>query len=528
MIFTSIQFVAFVALLFILYYTLPKKLQTPLLFLFSVMFFVSYSAVNLVFIAVTVLSTWGGALIMTRALKNGESYISEHKAELTREERREYKDTVKRRARLILILCLLVNFGILATLKYANFVRHSINAVFAVAESGSDLFFSFALPLGISFYTFMCMGYLIDVYRGKYEADKNLLHVALFASFFPQLVQGPFSRYDELGATLFAPHKFDGDAFSSASLRIAWGYFKKLVLADRVVIALNTLIGSPDEYRGAYVFAAVILYSLRIYADFTGGIDITIGISEALGIKLKENFVLPYFSKSIAEYWRRWHISLGEWFREYLFYPLSISKPINKLAKRLRSRLGAGFSKRLPIYTATIITWFVTGVWHGAAWNFIAWGMANCIVILISQELSPLYEKFHAKTGLGEDGLYGGFMAFRTYLLMGFIRMFDCYASVGITFAAVGSIFTTWNAHVLFDGSMLTLGLSAADYIVLALGAALLFTVSVLNVKKSVRERLAGHPWLRLTSTMALIIAVLLLGAYGLGYDATQFVYNQF
>ena len=528
MIFTSIQFIAFVAVLFILYYTLPKKLQIPLLFLFSVVFFVSYSAVNLVFIAVTVTSTWGGALLMTRTLGRGESYIAEHKAELTRDERRAYKDAVKRRARLILIACLLVNFGILATLKYANFVLSNVSSLFAVEKSESDLFFSFALPLGISFYTFMCMGYLIDVYRGKYAADRNFLHVALFASYFPQLVQGPFSRYDELGATLFVPHKFDGDRFSSAVLRIAWGYFKKLVLADRVVIALNTLIGAPDKYRGAYVFAAVILYSLRIYADFSGGIDITIGISEALGIKLKENFVLPYFSKSIAEYWRRWHITLGEWFREYIFYPISISKPINKLAKKLKPRLGAGFAKRLPIYTATIVTWFVTGVWHGAAWNFIAWGMANCVVILVSQELSPLYEKFHSKTGIGEDGVYGAFMSFRTYLLMGFIRMFDCYASVGITFAAVGSVFTTWNPRVIFDGSMLTLGLAAADYIVLAIGTVLLFTVSVLNTKKGVRERLSAHPWLRLAATMVLILAVLLLGAYGRGYDATQFVYNQF
>lgn len=536
MFFTSIEFIAFCAVLFILYYILPKKAQPWLLLLFSVAFFTSYSVKNLAYIAVTVLTTWGGALLMSHIFKAGDDYAAANKDTMTREDKKAHKAKVKRMARAVLIAVMLFNFGILAVLKYANFVMSNITALFRFETSGTDLFLSIALPLGISYYTFMCMGYMIDVYRGKYKADRNIMHVALFAAYFPQLVQGPFSRFDEMGETLFAPHKFDGDRFSSAALRIAWGYFKKLVLADRVAVAVNALIAAPDQYRGAYVVAAVILYSIRIYGDFTGGIDITIGISEALGIKLKENFVRPYFSKSIAEYWRRWHITLGEWFREYIFYPISISKPINKFAKKLKPRLGAGFAKRLPIYTATIITWFVTGIWHGATWNFIAWGMANCVVILISEELSPLYEKFHAKTGLGEDGVYGAFMSLRTYLLMGCIRMFDCYATVGITFAAIGSIFTVWNPGVLFDGSMLHLTLdtpgyvplAAADYMILALGSALIFVVSVLGEKKTVTERLAPHPWLRLAATMALIFATLVFGAYGLGYNSTDFIYGVF
>ncbi len=541
MFFTSFTFIAFSAVLLLLYYTLPKKVQPYLLLLFSIAFIVSYSPLNLIFISATAVSTWGAAILIGRVYKNGEEYLSAHRDEMSRDERRERRASDKRKAKRLMIICLLFNLGMLAVLKYSGFVLKNVNAIFSFADGDSDIFRTIMLPIGISYYTFMCVGYIVDVYRGKYQPDKNLLHVALYTSYFPQLVQGPFSRYNELGAELSVPHGFDGSAFSESMLRVAWGYFKKLVLADRVAIVLKVLFQNPDEYQGAYVFAAVILYSIRIYGDFTGGIDITIGLSEALGIKLKENFVRPYFSKSIAEYWRRWHITLGEWFREYLFYPLSIAKPVGKLTKKVKAHLGAGFAKRVPVYTATIITWFVTGIWHGAAWNFIAWGMTNCIVILISQELSPLYERFHKKTGVGEDGAYGWFMRLRTYLLMGVIRMFDCYPSVGATLIAVGSMFTTFNPQVLFDGSMTNLTVfnkygeasstvvfGIQEYAVLLIGCTVIFIVGVLGEKKSVLERLSSRPRLRIALTIALVLTTLVFGTYGIGFDSSSFIYTQF
>ncbi len=529
MYFTSYEFIAFAAAVFILYYALPKVCQRPLLIVSSLIFVASYDVLYLPFIIFTAVSTWGAALLMSRTFAVRDAYIKEHKAEMTREERKEYKEKSKGKIRLLLSSALIANLGILCFLKYANFTIHNVNQLFSLVENEADILLDLVLPIGISFYTFMCIGYLVDVSREKYAADKSLLNVALFASYFPSLVQGPFSKYDELGKTLFERHSFDSAAISSGLLRLVWGYFKKLVLADRVMIALNVLFEKPDQYSGAYVFAAIILYSIRIYADFTGGIDITLGFSEMLGIKLKENFVRPYFSKSIAEYWRRWHISLGDWFREYLFYPLSIWGPINKLAKKAKARFGAGFAKRIPVYFSTILVWFVTGIWHGAAWNFIAWGMANCVVILISQELSPLYERFHEKTGIGEGGVYGAFMMVRTYLLMGCIRMFDCYASVGETLSSLGSMFTEWNWHVLFDGSMLTLGLTAADYIVLLCGCVMIFISSVLAERGNpIRERLSKIPFAVPVAIVALTVLTLVFGAYGIGYDSSQFIYNQF
>lgn len=529
MYFTSYEFIAFAAVIFLLYYALPKVMQGPLLLLASFVFIASYDFTYIPFILFTALTTWGAALMISRVNSERDVYLSEHKSEMTKEERKAFKEKAKKKARFFLWGTLVLNLGILAFLKYANFFIYNFNSIFKIAEKSEDLFLDLILPLGISFYTFMCVGYIVDVYREKYKADKSILNVMLFASYFPSLVQGPFSKYDEMGKTLFTWKSFDEEAVLKGLLRVAFGYFKKLVLADRVVIALNVIIGDPEKYSGAFVFSGIILYSLRIYADFTGGIDIALGYSEMLGIKLKENFIRPYFSKNVAEYWRRWHISLGEWFREYLFYPLSICGPINKLAKKLKPKLGAGFAKRLPVYFSTILVWFVTGIWHGASWNFIAWGMANCVVILISQELSPLYAKFHEKTGIGENGIYGVFMMLRTYLLMCCIRMFDCYASVGETFSAFFSMFTKGNWGVLFDGSMLEFGLSASDYAVLLAGALMILISSILaEKKKPLRETLIKIPGAVPVSIVILILIVIVFGTYGIGYDSAQFIYNQF
>ena len=213
------------------------------------------------------------------------------------------------------------NFGILAVLKYSGFTLLNVKSLLDFMNFKNNIpILRFALPLGISFYTFQTMGYIIDVYRDKYPYEKNIFKLALFISFFPQLIQGPISRFDDLKETLFGEHSFDAKAISFGLQRILWGFFKKLVIADRLLPAVNTIVRNPEEYQGVYVLVGMFFYAIQLYADFTGGIDIAIGVAEVFGIRLKENFERPYFSKSITEYWRRWHISLGSWFREYMFF----------------------------------------------------------------------------------------------------------------------------------------------------------------------------------------------------------------
>ena len=542
MLFTSYEFLGFLFLALLVYYIVPKKAQSAVLLGFSYLFYFLSDGRALVFLLVTTVTVFFSAKKLGALHASQEAYLKEHKAELSREEKKALKEDGLKKRRKWLLFGLLLNLGILAVCKYTNFAIANVNGIlhfFGQMEGFSPI--DLLLPMGISFYTFQSLGYLIDVYRGKYPPQESLYQYALFVSFFPQMIQGPISRYDDLSKTLYGPHYFDPAVLASGLQRVLWGYFKKLVIADRLLPAVNLIIRDPEQYHGAYAFAGMLLYALELYADFTGGIDITIGIAEAMGIKVRENFIRPYFSKTVKEYWNRWHITMGSWFTDYIFYPVSVSGPMLKLSKWGRAHLGNFVGKRLTVWVSCLIVWFATGIWHGASWNFIAWGLGNCIILLISQELEPFYRWFHNKVNaklnpdanptLYLDDRFGWklFQILRTILLMSSLRMFDCYRDVPLTFQMFFSIFTTGNWKVLVDGSLLQLGLDMKDLIVIFGGLVLMVTVSLLQRKKSVREQIRAFAYpARFALWFGLFLVVLVLGAYGVGFDASQFIYNQF
>lgn len=530
MLFTSYTFIAFITLLFIIYYVIPKKYQWMLLLGASYLFYSFAGIEYLLYILLTTVSTYVVSRKISKLAQVQSQYLAEHKGELSKEEKKAYKASIKSKQWKWLLFCLLLNFGVLAVLKYTNFAIANINYISNTVGLGTQLsFLKLALPMGISFYTFQTMGYIIDVYRGKYPAERNVFKLALFVSFFPQLVQGPISRFDDLSKTLFQEHSYDSRNVSFGIQRIMWGFFKKMVIADRILVAVNTIIREPETYQGVFVLVGMLFYAFELYADFTGGIDITIGIGEVLGIKIKENFDRPYFSKSITEYWRRWHITMGTWFKDYLFYPISVSRPMLDLSKFSRQKFGNAIGKRIPVYISTMIVWFATGIWHGANWNFIVWGLMNGVVILVSQEFEPFYQWFHKKFIVKHTLGFRLFQVVRTILLMSSLRMFDCYRDVPLTFKMFGTMFTKFNLSELFNGSLMSLGLSRADYVVLLVSLVILLTVSLLQGKGSVRCMLAEKPQVvHYAVYYALTISILLLGAYGVGYDASQFIYNQF
>ena len=529
MLFTSFGFILFLAILFLLYYTIPQKLQWILLLVGSYFFYAFAGWGCLVFIAVTTVSAWYASIRMDRLQRRQKDYLKARKEVLTSQEKKAYKAAVKRKKMGWFLGAILLNFCILAVLKYTNFAIANLNALFSLFGGGQLQLVDLLLPMGISFYIFQTLGYVIDVYRGKYPPEYHLFRFALFVSFFPQLVQGPISRYDDLAPGLYAQHPFDRKTVSFGLQRILWGYFKKLVIADRLLTAVNTIIRGPETYDGIFVLIGMFLYALELYADFTGGIDITIGIAQTLGIPVKENFIRPYFSKNIEEYWRRWHITMGTWFRDYLFYPVSVSKPMMAISKKSRALMGPELGKRVPVYLATLLTWFTTGLWHGASWNFIVWGLLNGVVIILSQECAPLYQRFHSRFHV--NGTFGWklFQVVRTFWLMSALRSLDCYRDVPLTFSMVGTIFTRFSLTPLWDGSLLELGLGMGDWIVAGLGCLLMLAVSLRQRKGSVREQLAASPAVvRYGAVFLLTFAVLIFGAYGIGYDASQFIYNQF
>lgn len=529
MIFTSYGFIAFVALLLVAYYSVPKKLQWMILLIGSYFFYAFSGIENFIFIIATTLSCFFVAKAIEK-LKNGEDeYVALHKDTLQKEERKAYRAKEKKKRLRILLGGVIFNLGILAVLKYTAFMIRNVNSITAIWGAGELAVPSLILPMGISFYIFQSTAYLIDVYRGKTFAEKNVARFALFVSFFPQLLQGPISRHSDLATQLYAEHKLDAKCLKFGIQRVLWGYFKKLVIADRVLVAIKTLVGDTEAYTGAYVFLLIILYSIEIYADFTGGIDITIGISEMLGIRLAENFNRPFSSVSTKEYWNRWHITMGSWFTDYVFNPLSVSKPMLNLSKKTKACLGNGVGKRISVYLSTIITWFLTGLWHGAKWNFIVWGLLNCAVILVSRELEPLYKKFRARfPRLIQSYPYHCFAATRTFLIMGLIRSLDCYANVGVTFRLWTSMFTDFNAPQMLSGGILALGLDIKDYVIIFVSVFLVAIVSRLSQKYDIREKLYGKTALSWALSLMLVVAILLFGAYGIGYDASQFIYTQF
>ena len=534
MLFTSYEFLAFLCLTFILYYAVPKKEKTQwvILLLASYAFYLFAGIECLAFIVATTLIAWVTAIVMGRINKQTADYIEKNKGEMDKEARKAYRAKKKKISLCVLCVGLLLGFGILAVLKYTAFALTNINSLLHLFGSERSLVIpDLLLPLGISFYTFQTMGYLIDVYRGKAEAQKNIAKLALFVSFFPQLAQGPISRYADLEGQLYSAHRFDSDRFFSGLQRILWGYFKKLVIADRILIAMKAMLGDVEQYDGVWALLLIIIYSVEIYADFTGGIDITIGVAESLGIKLKENFNHPFISRSTKEYWNRWHITMGSWFTDYIFYSMSFSKGMQSVSKKSRKLFGNAIGKRIPVYIATITTWFLTGLWHGAAWNFIVWGLLNCLVILVSQELEPLYKRFRARfPRLVESRGYGGFMIVRTFLLMGLIRSLDCYRDVPTTFSMWASIFTRGNYGELFSDKLAEIGFDLTNIAIIGAATLVVCAVNAVLIKKGrdLREDLYRKPWLSYSLFAVLFIAVILFGAYGVGYDASAFIYTQF
>ena len=519
MTFLSGSFFALVLGLLIIYYLLPRRFRYLALLAGSILFYALAGRRYLPFLGGTVVSVYGAARLLGRSLERQKAYVTEHKKDLSREALTAYKKKEGNKRTALFLVCLLLNLGQLAALKYTPFLLSAIRAPWEVEVH-------WVLPLGISFYTFQSVGYLIDVKRGKYAPEKNFLRYALFASFFPQMVQGPISRYDMLSQTLYEGADFDFDRIGRGLVRIAWGAAKKLIVADRLLDLAWPVLDRGEP--GSLVFLNMILYALRLYADFTGGIDMALGVGELFGVILPENFDRPYLSKNIEEYWTRWHMTMGSWFRDYVFYPLNVSKPFLKWTKKLRAKFGDGFLSRLPLYTATLITWLATGVWHGTGWNYALWGLTNGVVIIISLTLKPLYERFHSRfPRLKATKGYGAFEIVRTFLLMCLIRLWDIYATPGNVWQAFRSLFTAWDGGVLVE-HLSSAGMSVAQWAVILCMIALMLFVSLKKGEGSFRTKYLNTPAKLWLAAAALLLLTLLLGAYGPGYTAADFIYGQF
>ena len=538
--YTSFAFFIFVAVIAVIYFKFPvKKHQWTVLLAASYFFYLYAGYRYAAYILITTVSTYYAALWIDRIAAKSKETLKAHKADWDKDQKKLFKTKTKRTKQLIATLTVVLNLGILAFLKYYNFLAGSLNELFFAANASFRApALKLILPLGISFYTFQSIGYVIDVNREKVAAEKNPAKVALFVCYFPQIIQGPISFYDQLAHQLYEPHDFDFTRFKHGTELGLWGLFKKLVIADRAYIAIQAVLNDYHSFSGTILTFTILLYALQLYTDFSGGIDISRGVSQILGIELAQNFRRPYFATTINDYWRRWHITLGAWMKEYVFYPLALSKSFTGFTKRIKAtkfgatKAGLHIAKVLPTSFASLVVFFLVGVWHGANWKYVAFGIWNGGVIMLSTLLEPVFEQMAKKLRINTASRsFVLFQMLRTFLIVAIGYVFDVAADFADAMYTFRMILTDQSLPRGLS-EIPKLKLHVMDYPILLVCTFALLGVSLIQEKHpdtTLRVMLDERPFLIRYLVLLVGLAMLMVfGIYGPGYDVAAFVYMQF
>lgn len=540
MAYTSLKFFLFIAVVMLLYFRFPWKQNKWIVLLVASYFFYLLASYRLVaYILFTTASTFFGALCIEQISRQTKQVVSEHKADWDREKKKALKNQANRRKRWILSLVLVANFGILVFLKYYNLFAGSLNDLLGgLGVPFSAPVLNLLLPLGVSFYTFQSMGYLIDVYWEKVNAQRNIAKFALFVSFFPQIVQGPISMYDQLAHQLYESHDFDFTRFKHAAELMLWGTFKKLVIADRAVIALNAATGDYISWNGTTLAFLILLYAIQIYADFSGGIDISRGVAQIFGIDMTDNFRQPYFALSVSEFWHRWHITLGAWFRKYLFYPLAVSKSFFSIGKKIRgtkfgaTKAGQHVAKVLPTSFASFAVFMLVGAWHGANWKYLGFGIWYGGIMMLSSLLAPVYAILLKKLKINTKSFgFRIFQMLRTFLIVLVGYVFDVAPDLTESFSTFRRILMDQSISTALQQIKL-MPLEIRHYQIILFGSIVVLLVDIYHERhgcNTIRKKLDTKPFLiRYILILGCLLFTLYYGVWGPSFEASAFVYMQF
>ena len=523
--YTTFAFFAFYfGITFVLYHLLPQKAKWCVLLLESyVFYFISCKGHIWQIIAATVIVWLIG--IWLQRLNDG---FKKKKKGLPRDERKALKKKYTSYKRGVLALGVLSTLGILLVCKYQGFFVDTANSLFGTNAQ----YLKVVQPLGISFYTLSAISYITDIYHGKFEAEKNPFRVSLFLSFMLTIVEGPITRYDQFGVQFKSCPKFDYHNFIYGAVRVVWGLIKKMIIADRAAMFVNAVFDKPNQWNALTVLAAVLLYTLQLYSEFSGIMDVMCGLGEMMGLHLPENFRRPFFARSINEFWQRWHITLGGWLRDYIFYPISLSKAFMSLSKSAGKKFNRYYANLIPTAVALFFVWFSNGFWHGSGWKYIVYGLYYYVLMMLGMFFEPLFRK--VCPALKIDRQSNGFRRFqiaRTFLIANFgmfIFRADDLPTLG---KMISSIFTN---PIVFNGLSKALGLSSGldwiDCVVIALGVALLIIVGNIQEKGvDIREKIAKLPYYKkFILFMVMIFSVIIMGGYGEGYGVIDLIYAKF
>lgn len=518
--FISLYFILFLVVVILLYFIVPKKHRWFVLLVASYVFYLLNDLRAVVFIILTTLIIYLAARKLKSISLNQKSFFADKDEEWLKENKKTYTKKFRKKRQIILAITLLFNFGILFMLKYFSTLADAFAELINVQPLGLNIL----LPLGISFYMFQSTGYLIDVYYNKVEPERNIFKFALFVSFFPQLVQGPISRYNQLAPQLIKGNDFDTKTFKSGLLLMLWGYFKKLVIADRANILFEAIMQNYTSYQGIEIFVGMLCFVLKLYCDFSGGIDIATGVAKCLGIDLTPNFKRPFFALSVTDYWRRWHITLGAWMKDYVLYPLTLSKGYNKFIRGCKKVFKRGVAgKVIPSGIAMFFIFLLVGIWHGPDLTYLLFGVYNGVIILtetIFNETRKI-KKIKPKQRKKSTQHFITFVKFSaTFMLVYFGKYFSAAASLGggvdTVFDWFVATFRYTDITTIFYNFFSWTGFNAINFVILVLSTAVLVFVEAMQEKGiKIREFiLSKRIYIQWTVYYVAILAIILLTAY--------------
>ncbi len=526
--FSLIYLAVFLPVCIIGYSLMPKKLKKYFLLVASFCFYFLISGKLLVYLLLAIVVTFLFGLWLDNVGSKRDIILKQTE----KSERKAVKKRFLHYSRWILAFAVTLLAGGLLVFKYSAFALSNINVLFRAMDVSFRLKVpSFIMPIGISFFSLMAISYLVDVYRGVIPAEKKPFKLALWLSYFPQIVEGPICRYSQTADALWSVEKIKFDNLTLGLQRILFGLMKKLVVADRLNTLVSAVFENYREYSGGIIALAAICYTIQLYMDFSGSMDAVVGTAQIFGVTMPENFNHPFFSKTISEFWTRWHISLGAWFKDYIFYPLTMSKPLKKLTSNARKKIGNHYGPLLSGSIALLCVWFLNGLWHGSDWNYIFFGMYHFVLILCGSLISPpskwLCHKLKIKT---DSWPYKAMQIVRTiiFVIIGelFFRAEGLNNGLNMFSKMVGSFSFTALTPTLLE----KLGVDIADLIIVGVTVVIVLVVSILNergicIRTSLKKK---NVVLRWAIWYALILFIVIFGAYGRGYIPVDPMYANF
>lgn len=491
------------------------KLQWVVRLTVSVGFYCYLAGVRIVFIILSALSIWLGARMLEKIAAKGKQL---RKAEgLSKDDKKAIKSKTTSKKRFVVFVVLLFNLGILAAVKYILPVV--CNTIF--------------LPLGISFYTFQAIAYIVDIYGEKYDKQENFFKLLLYLSWFPALIQGPINRYDMIEKSLYEPCNLQWDVVRQSMLLFLFGAVKRYAVGDMLSPLVEGILGGQSvDYPGSYLLFGAFLFAIEQYANFSGGIDMVMGVSSAFGVNMAENFKQPYFSKSLAEFWRRWHISLGAFMRDYVFYPFAMSKSIQKLTKKVSGKFGNHCGRALTGGLGNLLVFALVGIWHGPRFHYLAWGLYNGIIIAVSDALAPLYVKWKGFLKIKDENKgYKLFQMLRTFMIIVFAGYFDVVESVRLGVKCFINTFLHFNATE-FGGCVYSLyneNWGSVKYIiVIALASITMLIWSLLKEQGKEPTKLICGTKLVVRWAICYVLMLLVLYSFSIVKGSGGFMYAAF